>query len=190
MSKATGSVTRLLKDWQEGETRAMEELMPVIYRQLRAIAQNQMKGQKRGHTLVPTALVHEVFLRLSQGDPQAWNNRSHFFVVAATCMRQILTDYARAKGAQKRGGGAIRVSFDEKVHHAGNSEMDLAELTQALERLEKQDGRLVKVVELRYLAGLSIEETAVVLGISPATVKRDWDMARAWLKRELESGRR
>lgn len=158
-----------------------------IYRELKKIAASYMRRERSSHTLQPTALVHEALLQLGNAEEKGWNDRVHFLASAAQMMRWILLDYAKAHKREKRGGGGVRVTFDENLH-VGNDEMemDMESLDGSLTRLEKENARLAKVVELRFFGGLSVEEAATVLGISPATVKRDWQLARAWLFRDLK----
>ena len=184
MKKATADIHSLISRYRQGDKKALDEIMAVVYPELRRIAQNQMRGGGVV-TIAPTALVHEAFLRLSQENAVAVNDRNHFLAVAAQCMRWILIDYAKAKRRDKRGGNHVRVEFDERIHVVKNEAFDLIDLDEALQRLSEQDPRLSQVVELRYLAGLSVEQTAEVMDSSPATVKRDWALAKAWLQREL-----
>jgi len=180
---APGDVTGLLKRWSGGDRRALDELMPIVHQELRRLAQSYFRNERSDHTLQATALVNEAFLRLVQGS--AIENRSHFFAVSARAMRQILIDHARQKRAVKRGGGEAVVAFDEANGTPGPDPVDVLELDILLQRLAEIDPRQAEVVEIRYFAGLSLEETAEVLGTSPATVKRDWNLAKAWLRREL-----
>ncbi len=173
-------VTALLKAVNQGDPQAHEALITALYRELQRLASSLMKRERPGHTLQPTALVNEVYLRLVQGSPQ-WSNRAHFFGAAARAMRRILVEYARRRSAQKRGAGAKRITFGDLEVEAEDSTIDLLALDEALEALRREDQRLVDVVELRYFAGFSIEQTAELLEVSPATVKRDWLYARAWL---------
>lgn len=167
----------------------MEQLLPAVYKELRRLAESYMRREYPGHTLQPTALVHEAYFKLIDQNSVKWQNRAHFFGVAAQLMRRILIDHARAKQAAKRGGSQAKVSFDEGLHWAETDEQsaDLLALDAAMEKLAKIDERQAKVVELRYFGGLSVEETAEALQTSPATVKRDWAVAKAWLYRELSS---
>ena len=176
-------VTDLLLAWSGGDERARDELVGAVYAELRRRAGAYLRHERPGHTLQPTALVHEVYLRLVDQKSVRWESRSQFFGLAAQLMRRILVDHARARSAGKRGGGLMPVTFDEEV--AGRAGVDVAALDDALLALAALDARQGRVVELRYFGGLSIEETAEVLGLSAATVKREWTMARAWLHREL-----
>lgn len=186
MAKPQGNITQLLVDYGKGNSAALEQLLPEVYEQLHRMARNYMRKENSAHTLQPTALLNETFLRLTGGKAVDWQNRAHFFAISANVMRHILTDHAKAKRAEKRGGGGFVVEFDEKIHGGPSAEgPDVLVLDEALTRLAKVDERQAKVVELRYFGGLSIEETALVLNSSPATVKRDWAMAKLWLYREL-----
>jgi RNA polymerase sigma-70 factor (ECF subfamily) len=189
VSVVASDVTRLLTAWQDGDSAAADQLLPLVYDELHRAAARAMQGEAIGHTLQPTALVNEVYLRLVDQTAASWKNRSQFFGVAAQAMRRILVDHARSRLSDKRGGGARAVTLDD-VHDMPqspdeSSELDLLSLNEALEKLAGFDPDQARVVELRYFAGLNIEETAEALGISPATVKREWVVARAWLKREL-----
>ncbi|MBL8989079.1 MAG: sigma-70 family RNA polymerase sigma factor [Gemmatimonadales bacterium] len=181
------AVTRLLHELSAGNEHAVEQLVPLIYAELHAIAERQMRRERADHTLQPTALVHEAFLRLV-GNETSWQNRQHFLGVAAQAMRRILVDHARRQKARKRGGGADKIELDEQLIAVGGESgegLDLEALDEALTRLAELDARQARIVELRFFAGLDVEETAAVVGVSPATVKRDWQFAKAWLKREL-----
>jgi RNA polymerase sigma factor (TIGR02999 family) len=177
-------VTRLLLAWSHGENSALEVLTPIIYEELRHLARRYMRQERPGHTLQSTAIVHEAFIRLIDQNVE-WNSRAHFFSIAAKMMRRILIDHARAHAASKRGGCAAQVPVDERTLTAPEREVDLVALDEALEHLAKIDPQRSRIVELRYFGGLSNEESAEVLGISPATVQRQWTGARAWLYREL-----
>jgi len=183
-------VTRILYAIEDGDAKAAAELLPVVYDQLRKIAQQRMSGERAGHSLEATALVHEAYLRLvgDDGEGLRWANRAHFFAAAAEAMRRILVDHARGKGRLKRGGGQARLSLSVAALGAEDENSDeILALDEALRRLEKQDERMARIVSLRFFAGLGVEETAQALEISPRTVKRDWATARAWLFRELQS---
>jgi RNA polymerase sigma-70 factor (ECF subfamily) len=179
-------VTRLMLDWSQGKDAALEELLTLVHQELRRLARRYMFGERPGHTLQTTALVNEAYLRLVNSRQVNWQNRAHFFAISAQLMRQILVDYARARRSQKRGGGIPRVTLDEAL--MGSQEMghDLVALDDALKALTELDPRKGKVVELRFFGGLSVEETAEVLKVSPDTVLRDWRLAKAWLAREME----
>lgn len=180
-----GDVTRLLAAWSAGDPEAMEALAPLVYDELRKIAGAYMRRERSDHTLQPTAVVNEAFLRLAGQREVSFRSRAHFFGIAAQAMRRILVDHARARHAQKRGGPATLLPLDESVAAAGSRGIDLLALDEALSRLAALDGPQARVVELRFFAGLTVEETAAAMDLSPATVKRDWTSARAWLFREL-----
>ena len=178
-------VSRLLIAWSGGDTTALDKLIPHVYQELRRLARRQMRAERPGHTLQTTGLVNEAYLRLVQQRSVAWQHRSQFFAVAANIMRRILVDHARRHRASKRGEGVRCVSIDEAQDVAAANEMPILALDHALERLATLDGELAKIVELRAFGGLTIEEAAHVLGVSPSTAKRAWRTARAWLNREL-----
>lgn len=181
-------VTALLLAWGRGESAARERLIPLVYAELRRLAAGAMAAERLDHTLEPTALVHETYLKLVRQAGVPWQNRAHFFGVAARLMRQILVDHARVHGAQKRGGGRPRLTLDSALAAAaGRNEVELLALDGALEELSRIDEAQGRIVELRFFGGLSVAETAEALGISQATVKRDWAVARAWLFRRLAS---
>jgi RNA polymerase sigma factor (TIGR02999 family) len=167
--------------------RQVDALLPVVYEELRRLAAAYLRRERPGQTLQPTALVHEAYLRLMKDRPDRWQNRAHFCAIAAHSMRQILIERARARGAQKRGGAQPRVTLDESLVAGQSPSVDLVSLDEALERLEAIDPEQARLVELRFFGGLTIEETAEAMKISPATVKRHWTIARAWLARELAS---
>jgi len=185
MTTTSQEVSQLLRAWGEGDQTALEKLMPLVYEDLRRMARRHMGRQGPGHTLQTTALIHEAYLRLVDQKEARWQNRTHFFAVAARAMRQILVDYARARHAAKRGGEAVVVSLDEAAVASDERAAELLALDDALESLAAIDRRKCQVVELRYFGGLSVEETAEVLKVSPETVARDWRMARAWLRQEI-----
>jgi RNA polymerase sigma factor (TIGR02999 family) len=178
-------VTALLGDWSRGDRTALNELLPLVYAELRSVAARQLRKERADHTLQPTALVHEVFIRLVDQRQVNWQNRAHFLGVAANVMRRILVDHARRRGASKRGEGVPSLSIDEARDVAVADGMPVLALDQALDRLEKVDAELARIVELRAFGGLTIEEAAHVLSVSPSTAKRDWRTAKAWLNREL-----
>jgi RNA polymerase sigma factor (TIGR02999 family) len=197
-ARPPGAVTRLLNEWSQGDTAALDELLPLVYDELRQLARRHLRHERDNHTLEGTGLVHEAFIRLSQHGPIRWESRSHFYAWASTLMRHILIDYARARQAAKRGSGVAPQSLDAlqadtaerpglQVAEPGSesSLTDLLALDHALTRLETLDQQQSRVVELRFFGGLSVVETAEALHISPATVKREWATARAWLLREL-----
>jgi RNA polymerase sigma-70 factor, ECF subfamily len=183
-------VTGLLLAWRGGDEGALSRLIPVIERELHRIAQRCMAGERAGHSLQATALVNEAYVRLIDVRQMDWQNRAHFLAMAARVMRRILVDSARAKRYQKRGGGDVRVTFDEGLAVAGNTSPDLVALDDALRALAKMDERRSQVIELRFFGGLTVEETAVVLKVAPDTVMRDSRLAKAWLARELSGGKR
>ncbi|MGH9630291.1 MAG: sigma-70 family RNA polymerase sigma factor [Bryobacteraceae bacterium] len=178
-------VTRLLINWRNGDQQALEQLMPLVYGELRKLANRYLRRERSDHTLQSTALVHEAYLRLVDQRSVQWQNRAHFFGVAAQMIRRILVDHARGHQTSKRGGGAPKLSLDEAVAVAEKRDLDLVALDDALNGLAAIDPQQSRIVELRFFAGLSIEDTAEVLGISPATVKRDWTIAKAWLYRDM-----
>jgi len=199
-----GDITRLLLEWRDGNESALASLLPLVYEQLRAMAARHLRGERQAHTLQRTALVHEAFLRLVDQNQVDWQGgRSQFFAIASQMMRRILVDHARRRLAQKRGGHAQRLSLDEiavgdddnpasrpaldALALTDDPRLDLASIDAALKRLEALDPQQGKVVELRFFGGLSISDTAEVLGVSVATVKREWAVARAWLQRELDA---
>jgi RNA polymerase sigma factor (TIGR02999 family) len=181
--------TELLRAWNEGDKAALDELVPLVERELHRLAHAHMRRERQGHTLQATALVNEVFVRLADGANPNWKDRAHFLGIAARLMRQILVDHARSRGYQKRGGGAQRVSLEEATLITPEPALDVLAVDRALEAFAKLDARKSQVVELRFFGGLSIEETAEVLGISAETVKRDWRVAKLWLARELDRPR-
>jgi RNA polymerase sigma factor (TIGR02999 family) len=185
---STCDVTALLGDWSRGNRTALDQLLPLVYAELRRVAARQLRNERADHTLQPTALVNEVYLRLVDQRQVDWQNRAHFFGVSAQVMRRILVDHARRHDASKRGEGVRCVSIDEaKDVAASPNGIPVLALDHALDRLEKIDSALARIVELRAFGGLTVEESAHVLGVSPSTVKRDWRTAKAWLKRELGS---
>ena len=179
------NISQLLRELSHGQPDALDRLVPLVYEELRRIAHGQLRGERPGHTLNTTALVHETYLRLVKIDQVEWRDRAHFFAVAARVMRRILIDYARARRREKRGGDPVQVPLAEELELPVARADDLIALEAALTRLEAQSGRQCRVVECRCFAGMSVEETAAALGTSPATVKRDWAFSRAWLNREL-----
>lgn len=180
-------VTQLLIDWGTGDQAALDKLMPLVYSELRRLASNYLRRERQGHTLQPTALVNEAYLKLIDQRNAKWQNRAQFYGVAAQLMRRILVDHARQRQASKRGGpDQRRLSITSAGRFAKQPEVDLLALHEALEELAALDPQQARVVELKFFGGLSIEETAEVLGVGHATVERDWKMARAWLRRRLE----
>lgn len=178
-------INRLLADWGRGNQDAREALIPLVYEELRRLARHRLWHERPDHTLQSAALVNEAYLRLVHQEAPQWQNRAHFFGVAAQLMRHILVDHARKHLSAKRGAGAPRLSFDPEIALPQKPEVDLVALDTALNKLAALDPQQSRLIELRFFAGLSIEETAVVLGVSPATVKREWAIARAWLRREM-----
>jgi RNA polymerase sigma-70 factor, ECF subfamily len=200
-------VTQLLAKWSGGNEAALGELTALVYQELRSLAQRHLRRERPNHTIQRTALVHEAFVRLVNQQSVDWQNRGHFFALASNLMRRILVDHARARLASKRGGGVVAVSLDEIMapldaddagsnggatpepqHFDGETDDDVAAIDEALTRLAGMDERQARIVEMRYFGGLTIEETAQAMGISDATVKREWTLARAWLRRELSRG--
>ncbi len=181
-------VTQLLIAYGRGDRRALDRLLPVVYSELHGIAARQMRHERADHTLNATALVHEVYLKLMDQNQVSWQNRAHFYAIAARAMRQVLISYARKHNAEKRGGGAPNTLLDGKEIALGERADELIALDEALTRLAGFDERLAQVVEYRFFGGLTIEETAAVLDVSSMTVKRDWNKAKAWLYRELHAG--
>jgi len=184
-SGAPNQVTDLLLRWREGDRQALDALMPLVYVELRRLAGHYLRQERPGHTLQSTALVHEAFVRLVGTNPPEWQNRAHFYGVTARLMRQVLVDHARTHRAEKRGGDSLKLTLDEGLVGAGKQDLDILALDGALNQLAQISPQQSQIVELRFFSGLSIEETSEVLGISPATVKRHWTVARAWLFREM-----
>ena len=181
-------VTQLLTEWSHGDDAALAELTPLVYQELRCLAHHFMEGQRPDHTLQTTALVNEAYLRLADQTNPSWQNRAHFFAVAARAMRQIVVDYARSQQSQKRGGGLLRIELDEAAIVSPEQSKEIVDLHEALERLAILDFRKAQVVELKYFGGLNYDEMAEVLKISRITVRRDWEFAKLWLYTELRSG--
>ena len=182
-------VTALLQAWRQGDEAALEKLVRLVHGELHRIARRCMAGQRVGHSLQPTALVNEAYLRLLDVQQINWQDRAHFLAMSARLMRRTLVDHARAKGYQKRGGDAVRVTFDDMAVAAKERGHDLVALDDALELLAKVDERKSRVVEMRFFGGLTVEETASVLKVSVDTVMRDWKLAKVWLSRELKKAR-
>ena len=178
-------VTQLLIAWRDGNEDALAQLMPLVYKELHRLAHRHLGRERAGHTLQTTALVHEAYMRLIDQEEVHWQNRAHFFAIAAQTMRRILVEYARARHYAKRGGGAQQVSLDEAMVVSKERVAEVVALDDALQSLAKFDQRKSQMVELRFFGGLSIEETAEVLGVSPGTVMRDWTLAKTWLQREI-----
>jgi RNA polymerase sigma factor (TIGR02999 family) len=185
MQEGPENITELLASYGRGDKESLDQLMPIVYDELRRQAARYLRREKAGHTLQTTALIHEAYVRLVDQRNVQWQNRAHFFGIAAQMMRRILVDHARSKKRAKRGGSEIRVSLGDAEVAAKDQDLDVVALDEALERLARIDEQQSRVVELRFFSGLSVEETAEVMGISKSTVKRDWSMAKAWLHREL-----
>ena len=189
MNESPGDVTLLLNEMKLGNKDALARLIPLVYAELRALASRFLRAERTGHTLQPTALVHEAYLRLVEQDHADWKDRAHFLAVAAQLMRRILVDYARGRATAKRGGVAVRIEIEGLELEGERLQVEeILGVDQALDRLAVLDPQQSRVVELRYFAGLTVEEAAEALGISPRTVKRDWAMAAAWLRSELFQG--
>ncbi|MGH9752174.1 MAG: sigma-70 family RNA polymerase sigma factor [Blastocatellia bacterium] len=178
-------ITERLIAWGAGDRAAFDQLLPVVYQELRRIAGNYLRQENPGHTLQPTALVHEAWLRLIDQTRVNWRNRAQFFGVAAQLMRRILVDHAKTKHREKRGGDAVKLSLDDVINLSRERAADILALDDALDELTRIDGRKSRVVELRYFGGFSVEETAQILEVSPETVMRDWKMAKAWLYQQI-----
>jgi len=186
MNTVPQNVTSLLIAWNQGDQSALDQLMAVVYDELRLLARGYLRRERSNHTLQSKDLVHEAYLRLIDQKRVTWQNRSHFFGIAAQMMRRILVNHAKARHSAKRGAAAIKLTLDEAVNFAERREVDLVALDDALGDLEVIDPQQCRIVELRFFGGLSIEETAEVLGISPATVNREWSVAKLWLHREID----
>jgi RNA polymerase sigma factor (TIGR02999 family) len=187
MAECPSEVTDLLRQWSGGDARALERLVPVIYDELRHLAHCHLRRERGGHTLQTTALVHEVYLRLYRHDHPQWQDRAHFFAVAARMMRRILVDYSRRYSAEKRGGTPVHALLDDALTIPVQEQVDLIQLDSALEELARFDARKCQVVEMRFFTGLKAKEIAAVLNTTEATVRRDWVIAKAWLYRHLEA---
>ena len=185
MQQSSQNVTQLLIGWGKGDKEALDALLPLVYEELRKQAARYLRHERPGHTLQTTALIHEAYLKLVDQKNVHWQNRAHFFGIAAQLMRRILVDHARTKKRAKRGGSDIRVSFNDANLMGQAKDLDIVALDEALDRLAAIDQQQSRIVELRFFSGLTVEETAEVMSISPATVKRDWSMAKAWLHREI-----
>lgn len=180
-------ISVILQDWSREKKVSAEELFALVYGELRKLAGSYLKRERSGHTLQPTALVHEAYIKLVDITDIQWADRSHFFAVSASIMRNILVDHTRSRHADKRGGGAARIPIDDLLSLSTKPDIDILELDEALVELAKFDAKQSQIVELRFFGGLTIEDTAAVLGISPATVKREWTIAKAWLYRKLKN---
>ena len=179
-------ITQLLNQWSDGDAEVLDDLMPLVYKELRRQAAGYLRRERADHTLQPTALINEVYLKLIDQRDVKWQNRAHFFAISAQAMRRILVDYARERKREKRGGAAENLPLDEALTIVSQEKsVDLVALDEALNKLAKFDERQAKVVELRYFSGLSIDETAEVLNVSNVTIRRDWTMAKAWLHQEI-----
>jgi RNA polymerase sigma factor (TIGR02999 family) len=181
-------ITQLLQKWRGGDREALDTLLPLVYQELRRLARHQLRKERAGHTLQSAALVHEAYVRLVGASLPWWESRTHFFAISAQLMRQILVDYARRHGAAKRGGSVCKLSLEDAMATPQRAQVDVLALDDALQALARIDPRQSRVVELRFFAGLSLNEISEVLEIAPATVQRDWTAARAWLHREISRG--
>lgn len=179
------NITHLLNEWSDGDRLALDKLTPLVYEELRHQAARYLRRERPGHTLQTTALIHEAYLRLIDAKEMHWQSRAHFFAIAANLMRRVLVDHARRRDADKRGGSHSPMPLDEALAVVNETAVDLLAMDEALDRLAAMDPQQARVVELRFFSGLSVEETAAALGVSPKTVKRDWSVARAWLRREI-----
>ena len=188
MTPSSSNVTQMLHDWSHGDREVLDKLVPVVYEELRRQAARYLRRERPGHTLQTTALIHEAYIRLIDQKNVHWQNRAHFFAISAQLMRRILVDHARSRQAAKRGGSDIKLPLEEAMIASEGREVDLVALDEALERLAAIDPQQSRVVELKFFSGLSVEETAEVLGVSTRTVKRDWNVAKAWLRREISEG--
>jgi RNA polymerase sigma factor (TIGR02999 family) len=180
-------ITRILRAWSGGDREAVDSLMPLVYDELHKVAAQYLRKQRPDHTLQPTALVNEAYLKLIDISSVSWQDRAHFFAVASQTMRHVLVDRARSRNRDKRGGGAQKVSLDEAISFSQGNEVDLLSLDEAMRELAAMDEQQSRIVELRFFGGLTVEETAVVLHISPATVKREWRIAKAWLHKRMSN---
>ena len=186
MIERSDKITQLLIAWRNGEAKALDDLMPLVHRELKRIARNFMRRQNAGHTLQTTALVNEAFVRLVDSDKVNWQDRSHFFAISAQLMRRVLVDAARRKNSAKRGGARVQVTLADDLSSTDEDQVDVVAIDDALKRLALLNQRQCQIVELRYFGGLTEDEIAETLNISPRTVRRDWNLARAWLYRELK----
>jgi RNA polymerase sigma-70 factor (ECF subfamily) len=185
MNPAPLTISQLLVEWSEGDRAALDRLMPLVYDELRRLARSYLRRERPDHTLQATALVHEAYMRLIDQHSVSWQNRAHFFGIASQMMRRILVNHALARATAKRGGHAEKLALDEAIVVDGERQIDLVVLDDALKELEAADARQCRIVELRFFGGLSIEETAELLKLSPATVKREWNTAKLWLRRRI-----
>lgn len=182
---ASQNVTEMLRDWRNGDQEALGKLIPMVYDELRRQAAGYLRRERSGHTLQTTALIHEAYLRLINQQNIDWQNRAHFYAIAARLMRQILVDHARKRQATKRGGSGLKIPLEEAMVISSGRDVDLVALDEALTRLAALDPQQSRIVELRYFSGLSVEETAEALGVSSRTVRRDWNVAKAWLRQQI-----
>ncbi len=189
MDRSPGEITRLLQDWKSGNREAFEELMPLVYNDLRNIAGGLMRRERSDHTLQPTALLHELYFRLVQQQRLEWADRGHFYTFAAKLMRMILCDHARSHGAQRRGGGAMKLPLSDDLAWFGERDTDVLDLERALQHLEKLDPRKARIVEMRFFLALNVEEVGELLGVSKATIDRELKFIRGWIYRELRGGK-
>ncbi|PYS99490.1 MAG: RNA polymerase subunit sigma-70 [Acidobacteria bacterium] len=187
MDQRQPEITRILRAWSGGDREAVDSLMPLVYDELHKVAAQYLRKQRPDHTLQPTALVNEAYLKLIDISSVSWQDRAHFFAVASQTMRHVLVDHARSRKRDKRGGGAQKVSLDEAISFSQGNEVDLLSLDESMRELAAMDEQQSRIVELRFFGGLTVEETAVVLHISPATVKREWRIAKAWLHNRMSS---
>ena len=187
MATSGHQVTQLLHRWRDGDSVALESLLPLVYAELRRLASRYLASERAGHTLQPTALVHEAYLRMLEGADRPWQDRVHFYAVAAQLMRRILVDHARARGAAKRGGGAVMVPLDEARARAEDGATDVLALDQALSDLESIDPRKSRIIELRYFGGLTIDQVAELLELSAPTIVKETRLARAWIHRQISA---
>jgi RNA polymerase sigma factor (TIGR02999 family) len=185
MNRPAKDVTTLLLEWSSGSREALDQLTPLVYSKLRQLASRELRRERPGHTLQSTDLVHEAYLKLVDQGRAQWRNREHFFAMASHLIRRILVSYARSRNSAKRGGGKIQLVLDESIALPESKDLNLVALDDALEILSQMDPQQARIIELRFFGGVSIEGTARILGISPATVNRDWKLARVWLYREL-----
>ncbi len=186
MEQSSREITQLLQKWGDGDAEVLDRLLPLVYEELRRLASRYLRKERANHTLQTTALIHEAYLKLIDQREVRWQNRAHFFAIAAQAMRRILVDYARERHREKRGGAAENLPLDEAAFVVSNERsVDLVALDEALTRLEKFDKRQARIVALRYFSGLTIDETAKILSVSNATVRNDWNVAKAWLKQEI-----
>ena len=187
MTPSSESITQLLTEWRDGDKTALDRLIPLVYEELRRLAHHYLRRERPGYTLQTSALVNEAYLRLDDHKGMRWQNRAHFYAVAAQAMRRILVDHARSRDAAKRGGGANLIGLDEAATAAQMQAANLLALDEALNQLALIDKRKSRIVELRYFGGMSVEETAEVIGVSPVTVMREWSSAKAWLLRAISA---